>query len=355
MNRFKFDYRSYRGRASVTDWLKRIALILSILVAIGISILYFAPDFFTSPSSPSTTDTSSSDLSSDPEGSVHSNTSASSQSTPDDVVSPSEQPEETPLLKAVYVPLDSIVDGSAAQLAQQANANGVVVTMKDDTGKLNWTTNQVLGEPFQEGSSDPSTDAIKQWNQGDLYTIAQFSCFRDDIVGRKMDYTLYTVSDFRWMDDEDYHWSTPESDAVQDYYISLMVELAQLGFDEILLEHCGFPSQQDGSLNNIQYPAQEKEALITQFLDKAAQALKPYETTLSIHTDYEILQVGSDETGLTASALFGTVSHLLVPEEQMQQIEALLNVQNVTTSPSLTALCTAFSESASYNQVVFPS
>lgn len=360
MNRFKFDYRSYRGRASLTDWLKRITFILAVLVAVGLSILYFAPDFFSnfSFSAPSRTDSSGNTSVQEPSTS-QSDSSSPSQPTSDKGTSSAteseEEPEETTettLLKAISVPVDHILDGSATQLAQQAGANGVVVPMKDDDGTLHWTTNQIFGEPFQNGVANPSTDTIKQWNQGELYTIAQFPCFRDDVVGRKMDHTLYTVSGYRWMDSGDYHWATPASEEVQDYYISLMVELAQLGFDEILLEHCGFPSQQDGSLGNIRYPSEDITVLMSQFLDKAAQALQPYETKLSIRTNYEILQVGATETGLTASALSGTISRLLVPEEELQLVNTFLTSQGLDTPPTLIADCTSFSDSLSYDQIL---
>lgn len=357
MNRFKFDYRSYRGRAGLTDWLKRITFILAVLVAIGLSILYFAPDFLSnlSFSAPSRTDSSGNTPAQEPSTS-QSNSSSSSQPTSDEgsssTTQPEEEPEETTVLKAIPVSIDQILDGSATQLAQQAGANGVVVPMKDDDGTLSWTTNQIFGEPFQSGTANPSMDAIKQWNQGELYTIAQFPCFRDDVVGRKMDHTLYTVSGYRWMDGGDYHWATPASEDVQDYYISLMVELAQLGFDEILLEHCGFPSQQDGSLGNVRYPSEDITVLMTQFLDKAAQALQPYETKLSIHTNYEVLQVGATETGLTASALSGTISHLLVPEEELQLVNTFLASQGLDASLSLIAGCTSFSDSLPYAQIL---
>ena len=37
----QFDYHSYRGRTTVTDWLKRIALVLAVLVVILVAVLFF--------------------------------------------------------------------------------------------------------------------------------------------------------------------------------------------------------------------------------------------------------------------------------------------------------------------------
>ena len=45
MRRTKFDYRSYHGRKTATDWLKWIALILAILAALAVAALLWAVSY----------------------------------------------------------------------------------------------------------------------------------------------------------------------------------------------------------------------------------------------------------------------------------------------------------------------
>ena len=46
MRRSQFDYHSYRGRKTTTDWLKRIALVLAILVVLLVAALLLGQPFF---------------------------------------------------------------------------------------------------------------------------------------------------------------------------------------------------------------------------------------------------------------------------------------------------------------------
>ena len=99
--------------------------------------------------------------------------------------------------------------------------------------------------------------------------MARLSCFRDETVGGQMDYTLQTTSGYRWKDGEEMHWSDPANQQVQDYLIGLMTELAQMGFDEIMLEHWSYPTEADGPLSNIQYGEQSADEVSRAFLEKA--------------------------------------------------------------------------------------
>ena len=83
------------------------------------------------------------------------------------------------------------------------------------------------------------------------------------------------------------HWADPSNQKVQDYLIGLMTELAQMGFDEIVLDHCGYPTQADGLLSNIQYGDQTASQVMDAFLAKAVQALEPYGTKLSLEVSQE--------------------------------------------------------------------
>ena len=47
MRRTKFDYRSYHGKRTATDWLKWIALILAILAALAVAVLLWGQKYFT--------------------------------------------------------------------------------------------------------------------------------------------------------------------------------------------------------------------------------------------------------------------------------------------------------------------
>ena len=297
----QFDYHSYRGRTTVTDWLKRIALVLAVLVVILVAVLFFGQG------SISYTD----------EG-LRIHWPFSQQSEP-----------QTDASSILSVSLSSLLDGSAAQLAQEAGADGVVVTMKDDQGALGWQSQQALASALQEGVDSGTVNAaLTAWNEGDVYTVARLSCFRDEALGSNMDYTLRTSSDYRWRDSGDLHWATPSNEAVRSYLIGLMTELAQMGFDEIVLDHFGYPTQADGTLGNLgqsedNYPAGALDGVITGFLAQAAQALEPYGTKLSLHASADVLTGTDGSAGLTPAALNASVDRVWASGTRSDVLAAL--------------------------------
>ena len=332
--RSQFDYHSYRGRTTVTDWLKRIALVLAVLVVILVAVLFFGQGSisytdeglrihwpFSQQTEPQTPDPGNVTV-------IEGDPAALPDASQEGETTPPEEPQED-ASSILSVSLSSLLDGSAAQLAQEAGADGVAVTMKDDQGALGWQSQQALASALQDGVDSATVNAaLTAWNEGDVYTVARLSCFRDEALGSNMDYTLRTSSDYRWQDGEGAHWTTPSNPAVQEYLIGLMTELAQMGFDEIVLEHWGYPTQADGSLSNLKtgednYPAGALAPVISHFLAQAAQALEPYGTKLSLAGEADVLAGSGAEPCLTADAVNAHVDRLWVPGDRGQVLSVL--------------------------------
>ncbi|MFR6187063.1 MAG: hypothetical protein ACLUJG_17170 [Lawsonibacter sp.] len=137
MRRTKFDYRSYHGRKTATDWLKWIALILAILAALAVAALLWGQKYFnytdeglklTLPffqqESPKPADPGQVDVVIEEEPEPK-----------EDASQPVEPPKPEEATAAAAVPLSALLDGSAAALAEQAGANSVVVEMKNAQGR----------------------------------------------------------------------------------------------------------------------------------------------------------------------------------------------------------------------------
>ena len=323
MHRSKFDYRSYRGRTTMTDWLKRIALILAVLVILAVAVLVVGQDFITYTDDgirfhlPFSSQSEGAQLP-DP-GNVNvieGDPSALPDASQEEAEEPVQAPVETQANALLSVPLSALTDGSAAQLAQEAGADGILVDMKNAAGALGWQSQQALASTLQEGvDSSTINGALTAWNEGDVYTAAKVSCFRDEALGSNMEYTLRTSSGYRWRDSGDSHWASPSNAAVRDYLVGLMVELAQMGFDEIVLEDFGYPTQADGTLSNLQrgednYPEGALDTVVTDFLAQAAQALEPYGAKLSLHASADTFTGADAGTGLTVAALNASVERI---------------------------------------------
>ena len=359
----QFDYHSYRGRTTFTDWLKRIALILAILVVLLLAALFLGQGFisytdeglqinwpFSQQEAPQIPDP----------GEI--NVAEGDPGTQPDPTQEENEPAAEPQTEAdsvLSVPLSALLDGSAAQLAQEAGADGVLVDMKNDQGALGWQSQQALASAVLEGV-DPSTvnAALTAWNEGDVYTVARLSCFRDEALGSNMEYTLRTSSDYRWRDSGDLHWATPSNEAVRSYLIGLMTELAQMGFDEIVLDYFGYPTQADGTLGNLgqredNYPAGALDGVITGFLAQAAQALEPYGTKLSLHASAGVLTGADGSAGLTPAALNASVDRVWVSGTRSDVLSALEGAGVVNAADRLVSLVDQLDLAAAGAQAVW--
>ena len=364
VRRSQFDYHSYRGRTTLTDWLKRIALILLILVILLVGALYVGQRFLVYtddglqiqlPSFFQQEDASSSSIGGVNviEGDPSAQTDSSQPEEPAPLV-------ENPACALLSVPLSSLVDGSAAQLAQSAGADGVVVELKTDLGALGWQSQQALASMLQEGVDPQSQNsALTAWNQGTVYTAARLSCFRDEALGSQMAYTLRTTSDLRWMDYERLHWTSPSNPDVRTYLVALMVELAQLGFDEIVLEHWGYPTASDGFLDNLlrsseNYPEDALDVAVTEFLSQAAQALEPYGVKLSLAGPVEAVSGADPSSGLTVAALNANVDRLWIPGTRSEVLAALEGAGVAEAEERLVSLTDQLDAAQTGGQAVWP-
>jgi len=316
------EYNSYRGRTTASDVLKVIIVILVILVVLVVGLLLFVqrylvysdegarlelPPFLSFlqpereevPEEPDLSDVTFVEREPEPEP------------------GPEPEPEQEPPLAAVQLPLAALADGTAAQLLESAGANALVVEMKPPQGTLNWFSGTELAQERDVNGSDRGINQLlRDWNAGEVYTVARVSCLRDNTLPyRKRDLALH-ASYGNWQDERRTRWLNPALPEVQSYLAELCGELAELGFDEILLEDCACPATRAArAITNLDFSAQEQ--LIQGPAGLLAQikvAVEPYGTRLSVLLDGPLPAEGSG--GLTQDGASRLLSGMWLPQAE---------------------------------------
>lgn len=303
----KPDFNTYRGRKTATDILRIVAAVLLVLVLLAGGLLLFGRRYLVYR-----------------DGRVslelpffHRDTPDVSQSQPDPGhtsaeepqggdVSQSEPPETLPM-GAITVSVDAVLDGTAAELARQAGADALVIDMKGDSGALGWKSGEAIARNVRANSQTENVnETLAQFlKETQLYTVARLSCFKDGLVGADSGCALRDSGGNRWKDGAGALWSTPENNAVRSYLARAAAELAAMGFDEILLDSCGWPGGDDGASVNGG-PARDldrRTETMEKFLSETAQALEPYTTALAIRCSDQTAAGRDDLTGLTPALL----------------------------------------------------
>ena len=149
-------------------------------------------------------------------------------------------PEHKPFRAAFLEPEDL---GRAVHAAK--GKDGVVVTMKGPDGKLAWVS--ALPQAADSEASWPfpaRNEAIRTMNDTqELYTVARISCLRDTPLAKTYpSLALKRFSGSLWRDKDGHCWLDPSEPGVLSWCSGLCRELAELGFDEILLTDCAFPT-----------------------------------------------------------------------------------------------------------------
>ena len=213
-------------------------------------------------------------------------------------------PEPKPL-RAAFLEPENL--GMAVRAAK--GKNGVMVPMKGPDGKLAWVS--ALPRAADSGVSFPlpaRNEAIRAMNgTAGLYTVAKISCFRDDAMASAYpSLALKRNSGSLWQDKDGHCRLDPSEPGVLSWCSGLCRELAELGFDEILLSDCAYPTG-EGTEDLIR--PDDPAAVLDRFCRQLQKKLTDCPVVLSIEgvTKGGVLDPDSGQTSALLASFSGRV------------------------------------------------
>ena len=136
------------------------------------------------------------------------------------------------------------LDNVLLQLERLPAGTPIMIEMKGGYGSFYYSSQ--LADAVHSASTDiDSVDAlIKKLQTKGFYTIAQVSALRDREFGNNhVSSGLYMLNrKGLWMDSGGMYWLDPTSSTTTNWITSVVLELKELGFDEVLLDNFCFPS-----------------------------------------------------------------------------------------------------------------
>ncbi len=309
------SYNTYHGRTPFKKFIKILLIVLLILVVLGIAATMYLQQYLVV-----SADGVRLDLSflrqEDPAPAVSAGPSVEDDPvvivtpTPQPTPEPTPTPEAKPLgLVPVVISTGVFADGAeqVPALITAAGGDCALFDMKTDEGGL--THSSAAQAQYGRAAAYPYDSdhvANAMFALEDVYTVARVSCFRDDYIFQySSSYPLYANSGDRWIDSDRIHWLAPTDYDVRAYLTAVCVELAERGFDEILLDNAGYPTK--GNLQYIRkgdaYNADSFSTVIDGFYAQVISALAEYDVTVSVVTTQAALNGEDALSGQTPDNL----------------------------------------------------
>lgn len=374
MGRSSGDVGGYRGRRTITDILRFIAIALAVVVGLMLAVMLYLQKYLVytddgvrlelppflqmfrqgeeesnPPGSASLPEPGSVSLIEEPDV---------SQQEPDPVPEPDPEPKDVG--SALQLSVAEARDGSAAAKLEAAGAQVLVLEVKDQMGQLAWHAEPAIAGWSSVNGPQQAAEALKRWNEGEIYTVARVHCFRDDTVPYyNNNFALrWAGNDWNWYDELGLRWTSPGKEEIRAYNAALCGELAAMGFDEIVLEEFYFPIQ--GKLDTIRrgesYDSSQFTAQVEDFLTKVQEAVEPYGTKISLRVGRETLTGGENVSGVTTQMIEQYAYRVWVEQDGLSPAPAaLLEQAGITGGKERLALIVSeLEEESSVFQAVFP-
>ncbi len=329
------DIGGYRGRRTASDVLKFIAVVLAVLVVMAIVLLLLVqrylvytdegvrlelPPFLSflqtgeEPDGPDLNNVTMVELPAEPAPE------------PEPGSEPEPEPEPDAPLAALQLSLEDLEAGIVPELLEEAGANALILEMKPPQGELNWFSGEALAELEGINAADRGINQLlRDWNEGDVYTVARVSCLRDNTLPYRDRDLAVRATYGNWQDDRSTRWLDPAEPEVQAYLAGLCGELARMGFDEILLESCTFPTRGNlKSITGLQSGTARTQTIQGSdgLLEQIRAAVEPWGTALSVLLDRPLPEQGSG--GLTRDGLRRLFQRVWLPKPEEEPTEAEL-------------------------------
>lgn len=330
--RKSYGYSSYRGRSAAKTVLTAVAILLLAVLVLLVGFFVFAQKYvvyyddgrvrFEFPWLTDTTPTPTPDT---------------AESELPVIVTPTPTPEPTPtpvtVPVAVELPLSALTEGSAAETVSAAGGTMAVFTLKDGSGQLAYASQNAWATWAKVCETDPTVNETLSAALSDssLYTVARVYCFKDDqtpyYYGRANG--LRYGENGNWRDSDGSRWFSPAAEGARDYLTELCLEIAALGFNELWLDYCTFPT--NGNPATIVRNANYDPATLTADLDgfyaqvtEAVRATYP-DVKISFTASAPMMAGEENQSGQTVAQLarYADRVYLAAPTEERDYTAAL--------------------------------
>ena len=179
------------------------------------------------------------------------------------------------------------------ELSRGTPIGGFIIDMKDDHGRLSYTSNHPLAAEIGANTRrlrDPAA-LVRKLHEENLIVCARVVTFKDRFLASYIDAdstspyaVLDSATNTPWQQDNGELWANLYDERVHDYLLGVIEELVAFGFDQIQLDYTRFPS--DGQTGHCKYPgiidSLNRADVVGLFLSKVRRKLEGHQVSLAV-------------------------------------------------------------------------
>lgn len=156
--------------------------------------------------------------------------------------------EDLTQLRARYVPAAAVAPAQLIYLAgglESDGYNAMVIQLKTSDGQLSYYSGVGLTNSYGVNGTENIREAVAEIKEQEVYLVAELGTLMDDAMALRN--TPLALKDSRGLviTDSGASWLDPYNRSARQYITDIMVELAGMGFDEVLLTGIAHPRTED--------------------------------------------------------------------------------------------------------------
>ena len=227
--------------------------------------------------------------------------------------------EDLDAVQARFIPLDTVINAnalsSAVTAAQAEGYSGAVLEMKDDSGRLAWPSGASMAQSYGTAGPADVSAAIEALHEAGMTAAARISCFADTLIAERNWPVALQSGGSPYVDNDKRHWVDPYNRTVRTYLTELALELAAMGFDEIILADLYHPVSEAGFTYSTALQTQaDPVAAVCQAGRRVVEALADTGVAVSAQIDADSLRNGQgSQTGQDINIFWRLFARLYCP------------------------------------------
>jgi len=184
----------------------------------------------------------------------------------------------------------TVVGKAKIEKMLESGGNMVVIDFKNVDGRFSYPSQlQVVKDV--DGISRSVFDVqkfVEYWRRRGVYVVARIVMFKDGHLAKAKPEWSPKIrgTNKPWTNREGQVWLDPSNSELQNYYMQVIKEIAEMGVDEIQFDYIRFPAM--GKVSNAYYlfydekPKRQKWEVIRDFVKRAKEELADYDVKLSV-------------------------------------------------------------------------